>query len=174
MLTTPAAAAQDSLARMEADGEQKRQNSAAEKVKVLFASAASDKVLPEGGALTMKGSAARIGWTHVFADMTSRWDTMMVIQDSEEMLDDGKNIMATCGVLAALILSFTFEAEPPTADRYSIWVFFGDYDNFVAEIYNFIAFVLKLACTIEVRRRRSIERCSAFLLSGWCWRWRRC
>ena len=139
MLTTPAAAAQDSLARMEADGEQKRQNSAAEKVKVLFASAASDKVLPEGGALTMKGSAARIGWTHVFADMTSRWDTMMVIQDSEEMLDDGKNIMATCGVLAALILSFTFEAEPPTADRYSIWVFFGDYDNFVAEIYNFIA-----------------------------------
>eukprot|EP01045_Picozoa_sp_COSAG04_P038890 COSAG04_NODE_10635_length_762_cov_1.282051_2_plen_168_part_01 len=105
VLTAPAAAAaQDSLARMEADGEQKRQNSAAEKVKVLFASAASDKVLPEGGALTMKGSAARIGWTHVLYDMTSRWDTMMVIQDSKEMLDDGKNIMTTCGVLAALIL----------------------------------------------------------------------
>ena len=134
---------------MEADGE-KRQNSAAERVKVLFSSAASDKVLPEGGALTMKGQAARIGWTHVFADMTSRWDTMMVIQDSEEMLDDGKNIMATCGVLAALILSFIFGSEPPTVDRYSIWVHFGDYDNFVAEIYDFLAFVLKLACTIEV------------------------
>eukprot|EP01043_Picozoa_sp_COSAG02_P003571 COSAG02_NODE_88_length_38629_cov_457.967999_8_plen_499_part_00 len=96
------------------------------------------------------GEPPDIPWVHIFSDMKEKWQTMIVIQNEEEMLDDGKNIMATCGVLAALILSFMFGAEPPTLNRYSVWVFFGDYDNFVAEVYNTFVLVLDMTCTAEV------------------------
>ena len=88
---------------------------------------------------------------------------MIHVQSSEEVLEDGKNIMATCGVLAALILSFIFgssgaDLEP---NEYNIWEYFGEdcgtanetsgcLIKFAQEGYGFVVYVLSLGCVVEV------------------------